>query len=126
MLYSNPTTTVKQHAATKLSPDAATDFDSTARQTFYKDMGLTAAEFERALRKAVEGVVTRSDEPGPSFRVDDGERVVFIHCLALPNRRLGSLSLPRLDVEIELRGFDDAATARFFNRFDLAFLRMGG
>jgi hypothetical protein len=126
MLYSNPTSTVKQGIATRTSPDAAPDFDSVARRTFHKDMGLTAAEFARALPTAVQGMATRSDEPNLAFRVDDGDRVVMIDCLPMPDRRLGSLSLPRLDVEIELRGFDDAETARFFNRFDLAFLRMGG
>jgi len=111
--------------------------DTAARQTFRKDMALTPAEFARCLGKAVPGVVTRIDTAGPgvvtridtagpSYRVEDGDRVVLIHCMAMPHRRVGSLRIPRLDVEIELRGFDDAETRQFFNRFDLAFLRMGG
>jgi hypothetical protein len=44
----------------------------------------------------------------------------------MANRRIGSLSLPRLNVDIELDRFDDAQTGQFLNKFNLTFLRMGG
>lgn len=118
MLYSDPATTAK-HAT-------VTDFDYAARRTFKKDMSLTPAEFTRALPKAVQGVVTQSEEAGHSFRVDNGEHVAVFHCTPLANRKIGSLSLPRLDVEIDLRGFGDTEASQFIDRFDVAFLRMGG
>lgn len=102
------------------------DFASDAKQTFEKDMSLTLTEFVRALPKAVQGVVTRTSKSKLSFLVDYEDSAVVIHCRPMANRRLGSLSLPRLKVEIELSGFDEAETGQFFNRFDLAFLRMGG
>lgn len=126
MLYSNPTDAVKHANAAPIGPDPIADVDNAPRRSFHKNMALTPSEFARGLTNAVHGAVTRGVEPNPSYRIDDGERVVLIHCMAMSDRQVGSLRLPRLDVEIELRGFDDAETERFLNRFVLAFLRMGG
>jgi hypothetical protein len=83
-------------------------------------------EFNRALPKAVQGVVTQTEESDFSFRADCDHGVVFIVCHPMANRELGSLSLPRMTVDIELCNFGEAETVNFFNRFDLMFLRMGG
>lgn len=95
-------------------------------QAFCKDMSLTPDEFYAALPKAVKGIIIRTDKSGLSFRVVYNERVAIISCRPVANRRIGSLSLPRLKVDIELDRFDQAQTDQFFKHFDLAFLRMGG
>lgn len=126
MTHANQTVATKADIAVTATPETMPDFDGATRQTVRKDMGLTPAEFARALPRAVQGALTRTDEAELSFRIVDGDRTAIIRCQPLPDRRLGSLNLPRLDVEIELRGYDGPETGRFINRFDLAFLRMGG
>ena len=79
-----------------------------------------------ALPKAVGGIILRTDQSGQAFRVVYNERVAVIRCRPMANRRIGSLSLPRLNVDIELDRFDDAQTGQFLNKFNLTFLRMGG
>lgn len=107
-------------------PETRPAIDLAARHSMRKDMCLTPAEFARALPKAVQGTLTRTGEGDPAFRVTDGDRVAIIRTRPLPDRKVGALNLPRLDVEIELRGYDSAEADRFTNRFNLAFLRMGG
>lgn len=95
-------------------------------QVFQKDMSLTMADFVRTLPKSVEGVITETDSSILSFRIENDEGIVSIVCHPMANRQLGSLSLPRLKVEIEICDYNEAQTELFFNRFNLAFLRMGG
>jgi hypothetical protein len=71
--------------------------------------------------------------PGGTFEVAgqeigarDGERRLRIVLAPLPDLCLGALRLPRHGVEVWLAGFDAAATARFVERFELAFRRAGG
>ena len=51
---------------------------------------------------------------------------VSIEWRALPSRRLGLISLPRLQVRFEARGLDDDAWQRFMRHFDLYTQRGGG
>ena len=100
--------------------------DSDVVQTFHKDMGLTPKEFAAALPNAVRGDIAQTDASDLSFYIKDDERSVFIICEPLENRKIGSLSLPRLKVEIKLSHFDKAKTDSFLDKFNLAYFRMGG
>ena len=95
-------------------------------QTFYKEMGLTPAEFERSLAHAVEESVSVWKETDRSYHIDYHGRVAVIRCQPMTNRQLGSLTIPRLNVEIELQKFNLRQTREFLDAFDLSFLRMGG
>ena len=119
MLHSNQTNS---------NPIAAymTPVNAPAGTIFQKEMSLTMDEFTRAMPKAVQGIVTQTDKAGLSFRSDCDQGTVFISCRPKANRELGSLSLPRMTVEIQFCNFSAPESDDFFNRFALMFLRMGG
>lgn len=96
------------------------------RTRHYREMGFSEKEFTSCLPFAVAGKLDSSaDEPG-SYRVTSAGSDVRIRTRRLPSRRLGSLSLPVLGVDIEYHGGSESDYADFMRRFDRHFLRMGG
>jgi hypothetical protein len=91
---------------------------------YREDMTISREAFLRLLPAAVghapfevAGHVIRHRGPDRAWRI-----VVS----PLPELRIGLLALPRLAVEIFVTGYDDAATGRFLERFELYFRRAGG
>jgi len=87
-------------------------------------MTISRDEFLRGLPAALDHT---------AFRVDDGRiesldpsRQWRVDLAPLPDLRLGMIVLPRQRVRIFLTGYDDAATRRFLDRFELYFRRAGG
>lgn len=87
-------------------------------------MALTHVEFMRSLPAAVEGW-TRGVE-GPRILLTRDSHRVEINLGQEGERRIGSLRLPQIDVELRFFGFDDDARRAFLKRFDLAYQRGGG
>jgi hypothetical protein len=91
---------------------------------FDQEMSISREEFLRVLPSAVgpdqfsvDGEEVRYQHPSRSWRIVLG---------ALPDRGLGRLQLPRLKVQIFLRGYSPPDTDSFLARFDLYFRRAGG
>jgi hypothetical protein len=101
-----------------------------ARQArlYHKEMGFTRTEFERTLAAAVkESETSKSTQQGlTTIHFEDGTRKVKIQYSTLPNRTIGSLSLPRMQVDFVLTGFSESEAGAFFEKFNRAFLRIGG
>lgn len=95
---------------------------------YEKEMGFTRTEFERSLATAVKASETsKSTQQGlTTIHFEDGMRTVKIQYSELPNRTIGSLSLPRMQVNFVLTGFSGSEAGAFFEKFDRAFLRIGG
>lgn len=93
-----------------------------------REMGLTRAEFDRTLPRAVKGEIHAVHDHGgrSTMTVVDGPRRASIQYRVLSNRKVGSLSLPRLRVDIDLSGFTRGQAQGFTEHFDRSFLRMGG
>ena len=102
--------------------------DPTLMHSCSKEMGLTPTEFKRTLPKAVNGEVQTVENQNGRTKVQvvDGPRRTTIQYRELPNRTVGSLALPRLRVDIGMSGFSHASAQTFIEKFDHAFLRMGG
>jgi hypothetical protein len=86
------------------------------------EMSLLREEFFRLLAAAV--AVCEVD--GDTVRWTEGGRDGTIRLVPLPDRRLGSVVVPRHRVEIELEACPEAEGEAFMVRFHRAFLRGGG
>ena len=84
-------------------------------------MSLLAGEFFRLLPAAV----AACEVDGDTVRWSEGGRRGTIRLVPLPDRRLGSVAVPRHRVEIALEG-SAAEGEAFMERFHRAFLRGGG
>lgn len=85
-------------------------------------MGLLREEFLRLLP----GAVAAFDDAGEEIRWSDEASTGSIRLAPLESRRLGSVVVPRLGVEISLDVATEADGETFMARFHRAFLRGGG
>lgn len=93
--------------------------------TVVKDMALTPADFLRDLDRALTGLDYRVE--GLAVEVGNADRGLSIALKELPPRRLsGLLSLPRSEISISFRGYEDGEREAFLERFYRAYQRGGG
>jgi len=85
------------------------------------EMSVTREEFLRLLTAAAPFEVD-----GDTAWWIEGDRRWTVRLVPLPERRLGSATLPRQRVEIVLEGCGEAEGEAFMMRFHRAFLRGGG
>ncbi len=85
-------------------------------------MSLLREEFFRLLPAAV----SVCEVDGDTVRWTEDGRAGTIRLVHLPDRRLGSVVLPRHRVEIELKACPEAEGEAFLTCFHRAFLRGGG
>lgn len=98
--------------------------------TFERDMGCTPAEWLMWLPDAV-GPWPLTISQGPAqgqghARAQPLGGVLVLRWQVLPNRVLGLVRLPRLQVRFEFDSLSDADRHRFMRRFDLYMQRGGG
>jgi len=94
--------------------------------TYSKDMGLTLQEFHRVLPRALCTNEYNINMTGRVVRLESDDHKLRIECQPHADRKIGSLSIPRLVVHIELSGYEQADARQFINHFDLCYLRVGG
>jgi hypothetical protein len=97
---------------------------SGARQVAFQrslEMSIGRDDFLRLLRQ-----VGPFEVGGQAIRGRDGDRHWVMRLVPLSDRRLGSVAVARLRVEIALEGSSDAEGEAFMERFRRAFLRGGG
>jgi hypothetical protein len=88
------------------------------------EMGISREEFLRLLPAAV-GPAIVEGEAG-LFSGGDAERRWTLQLRPLVSRRLGSVVLPRHQVELQFEGYSDEEVAAFMVRFLRGFQRGGG
>ncbi|MGI9407870.1 MAG: hypothetical protein ACR2O4_15955, partial [Hyphomicrobiaceae bacterium] len=93
---------------------------------YCKEMGCTPAEFARQLPRLASSHKMTFNERRGLATITDGQHMVALDFERLPDRRLGSLTLPATKVNIRFRGYSAAEARTFIARFDRTFLRMGG
>ena len=86
------------------------------------EMSLQREEFFRLLP----GAVPVCEVDGDTVRWTEGGHDGTIRLVPLPDRRLGSVVVPRHRVEIALEAWTEAEGEAFLDRFHRAFLRGGG
>jgi len=87
-------------------------------------MAYTHAEFMRLLPRALAG--NDYEVNGDVVRVENAAGSIQIHLGAEYERRIAALSMPVMDVTIELTGFDDEQARAFLDKFDRTYRRGGG
>ncbi len=87
-------------------------------------MGLTPADFLRALPMALEGLPYRVARDSVSIQHPEGG--IEIGLVPAPDRRIASLALPVTRVTFRFRGLTPGARAGFLKRLDLHLQRGGG
>jgi len=98
--------------------------DVCAPDGIVREIGATAAEFERGLRLAVTGAVS-CPQPGV-LRVDDPGTVLEVELTEQPERRLGQFRIPVLHAHLRFIGGTREARQTLLVRIDLAMQRGGG
>lgn len=88
------------------------------------DMSIDRADFLRLLPAAVGQ--TAVEERDDLFLGGNGTQRWSLRLLPLAQRRLGSMVLPRHQVELRFEGFSDAEVTAFMARFQRGFQRGGG
>jgi len=88
------------------------------------EMSLTREDFLRLLPGAV-GLAEVAEQEGV-FGASMGGRQWTMRLWPLPDRRLGSVVLPRHRVDISLVGYTEEEAAAFLARFHRGFQRGGG
>ena len=95
--------------------------------TFEREHGCTEADWLRDLPAACGRHVLELGQPGQAEVLLEGGGTLSLHWQALPERRIGLISLPRLQVHYEFsEGLSAEARARFLRPFDLRMRRGGG
>jgi hypothetical protein len=87
-------------------------------------MSISREDFLRLLPVAV-GQAFVAEVAG-QFSGSEGPRSWTLRLQPLAQRRLGSVALPRHQVELRLEGYSEAEAAAFLARFQRGFQRGGG
>ena len=98
--------------------------DDRGALVFDQEMSISRQEFLRGLPAAVAPDPFSVD--GEQVRCQSTSRSWWIVLQALPDRRLARLRLPRLKVQVFLRGYSRAEADSFLGRLELYFRRAGG
>lgn len=88
-----------------------------------REMAMTAQEFRRVLELAFPGGVIEQDG---ALGVSASGAVMAITLRVLPPRKIGQLSVPRLEVHIRFRGVGVAQRLAWLAQLERAFQRGGG
>jgi hypothetical protein len=99
---------------------------SRADDLIVRQMGYSLREFASVLPLAMRDWQVRG---GPTdWQVEDraGERLARITIRSLPDRAMGRLRLPVIEVTLDLQGAGAAVRQEFLRRFDRGFHRGGG
>ncbi len=91
-----------------------------------REMGYTAREFARVLPPAMRDWAVSGGPDAWQVSDRDGAGIASIRISPLPERRMGSLSLPILAVTIDLGSAPPEQSVEFMRRFDRGFHRGGG
>lgn len=90
------------------------------------DMGYRPDEFEHTLNRAFANAPARRIEEGHWHWRDHSGVDVRIVTRPLPDRRIALLTLPRLEVDLDLQAERESAIDAFIKRFQQHFHKGGG
>ena len=97
----------------------------TSNTLIQKIMSATPSEFYRSLRALAPGVAIADGQSEFTLAAPGGPAKISYRVLP-PRQVTGVLSLPQLEVLIDLGAVDEAGRQAFMHGFDLAFRRGGG
>jgi hypothetical protein len=93
---------------------------------FTRDMGYSMSEFLRILPTALAGYEHSIEDGRVDVSHPHGEQRLVLKIRPLPDRRLGMIRVPRVEVEFGFRNFSARQRREFLAGFDRSFQRGGG
>ncbi|GAG83133.1 unnamed protein product [marine sediment metagenome] len=93
---------------------------------FKRDMGYSLREFLRILPSAVKGYTHRIDGSRVVIIGSEAGRQLTLDLKTLPERRIGMIRIPRIEVEFFFENFSERARKDFMLAFDRSYQRGGG
>ncbi len=93
---------------------------------FKRDMGYSLAEFLRILPSAVKGYAHRIDGNRVIINGSGTSRRLTLNLSTLPERRIGMIRIPRIEVEFLFHNFSERERQAFMVVFDRSYQRGGG
>ena len=93
---------------------------------FKRDMGYSLAEFLRILPSAVKGYTHRIDGNRVIINGSEASRQLTLGLKTLPERRIGMIRIPRIEVEFLFNNFSERERQDFMLAFDRSYQRGGG
>lgn len=93
---------------------------------FKRDMGYSESEFFRILPSAIAGYASSVEGNRVLITQPHTKQVLVLEIRGLPDRQIGNIRIPRLEVTFTFSNFADAERKAFLAGFDRSFQRGGG
>ena len=93
---------------------------------FHRDMGYSAEEFFRILPAAVRNYELTVSGHAAMITANQNDHVLQLTVTPLPDRVLGNMRLPHIDVRFEFLNFTTQQCEDFMKAFDRSYQRGGG
>ncbi|MGD8347602.1 MAG: hypothetical protein PVI79_00120 [Gammaproteobacteria bacterium] len=90
-----------------------------------REMSITVEQFAHNLPGIARGMLTAVGADRGQHRLTGPDGAVGIVCTQKPDRYLGSLAIPVLEVRFDFSEYDQSQVAAFMQQFDRAYLKMG-
>lgn len=94
--------------------------------SFKRDMGYSEQEFFRILPSAVSGYTHRVEGNRVIISSSDKNQQLQLIINQLPDREIGMIRIPRIEVEFAFDNFSAGERKKFITRFDHSYQRGGG
>ncbi|MDJ0956893.1 MAG: hypothetical protein QNI91_08560 [Arenicellales bacterium] len=93
---------------------------------FKRDMGYSATDFFRILPSAIKGYTHTVEANNVTINGVDGNQSVQLVVKPLPDREIGMIRIPRIEVEFSFHNFSARERKEFMINFDRSYQRGGG
>ena len=93
---------------------------------FKRDMGYSATDFFRILPSAIKGYIYTIEANTITINGVDRDQSVELIVKPLPDREIGMIRIPRIEVEFSFSNFSEKERKEFMANFDRSYQRGGG
>lgn len=93
---------------------------------FKRDMGYSAMDFFRILPSAIKGYTHSIEANRVTINGVDADQRVELVVKTLPDRKIGMIRIPRVEVEFSFHNFAEKERKQFMTNFDRSYQRGGG
>ena len=94
--------------------------------SFKRDMGYSATEFFRILPSALKGYNHTVEDNRVIVNGVEKDQGLEMVVSRLPDRKIGMIRIPRIEVEFSFRNFSENERKEFMTNFDRSYQRGGG
>jgi len=91
-----------------------------------REMSITSEQFANRLPRVRGSILDVDNAHLGCYKLRSANGPIKIICEQKTNRQIGALSIPVMEVSIDLRGYKTSKIKEFMESFDQIFLKMGG